>query len=510
MKRRLVVAGNGMAGARFVEEVVARGGGERFDIVVFGDEPHGNYNRILLSSVLAGEYAPSDIFLNPMDWYRDNGVTLHAGKRVECIDASARCVASSGMTERFDDLVIATGSSAVVPPIHGVFDPGGTLARGIFLFRTLDDCRRILERADTCRTAAVIGGGLLGLEAAKGLASRGLDVHVIHLRPFLMETQLDSDAAAVLRRELKRMGLQIHVDKVTTAVLGGATGVQGLVFKDGSLLECDMVVVAAGIRPNVDLAAQSGLTVARGIVVGDDLACSPHPNIYAIGECAEHRKQLYGLVAPVWEQARVLADRLTGRNPHALYTGTRINTKLKVAGIELAVMGAKDAAEDDDEIVSYAEPSRGVYKKLIVRGDRIAGAIVIGDGAIVPTIRQTFEDETLLCGQRGELLFPATGVAPAKTAAENIPDTAQICDCNAVTKAQIVQAVLGGAHSLASVRDRTRACTGCGSCRPEVERIVELACQGIVEPDVLTRAARADALPPPPDATNSLRRRSAP
>jgi NAD(P)H-nitrite reductase large subunit len=498
-KRRLLVAGNGMAGARFVEEVVTRGGGEPFEIVVFGDEPHGNYNRVLLSSVLAGDYEAGDIFLNPVDWYRANGVTLHAGTRVQSLDAGAQQVhVSDGSVHTYDDLVIATGSSAVIPPIHGVFDGGGRLSPGVFLFRTLDDCQRILERAKSCRTAAVIGGGLLGLEAAKGLASRGLDVHVIHLRSFLMETQLDAEGGAVLRRQLARLGLRVHVDKSTVAVLGDSTGVQGLVLKDGSLLECDMVVIAAGIRPNVELAASAGLRVERGIVVGDDLACSNGAHVYAIGECAQHRGQVYGLVGPVWEQARVLADRLTGRNAAAIYEGTRNSTKLKVAGVDLAAMGAKEPLEDDDEVISYAEPSQGIYKKLIVRGDRIAGAIVIGDAAIVPTIRQAFEDNTRLAGQRGELLFPAWLPAAERPAATVIPDTATICDCNAVTKAAIIEAVLGGARSVSAVSDRTRACTGCGSCRPEVERIVQLACDGLGQPELLAQAAPANELPPPP------------
>ena len=503
-RRCLVVVGNGMAGARFVEEVVGRGGNQQFDIVVFGDERHGNYNRILLSSVLAGDYSPGDIFLNPVEWYPANDVTLHAGTRIEAVDVAERTVrASGGGIHHYDELVIATGSSALIPPIHGVFDSGGRLNPGVSLFRTLDDCRRILDTAPACRTAAVIGGGLLGLEAARGLASRGLDVHVIHLRPFLMETQLDPDGGAVLRRQLARMGLHIHVDKATTAVLGDGSRVQGLVFKDGSLLECDMVVIAAGIRPNVDIAISAGLAVERAIVVGDDLACRNASHVYAIGECAQHRGQVYGLVGPVWEQAKVLADRLTGRKLDALYQGTRISTKLKVAGVDVAVMGIKDPIEDDDEVVSYAEPSRGIYKKLIIRNDQIAGAIVMGDGAVVPGIRQAFEDATRLGGQRGELLFPASAVVLEKPDPSAIPDAARICDCNAVTKAAIIEAVLNGARSVGAVSDRTRACTGCGSCRPEVERIVELACEGLLEPAVLTRAAPADQLAPPPIPTDA-------
>ncbi|PYR50979.1 MAG: nitrite reductase large subunit [Acidobacteria bacterium] len=501
-KRRLVIVGNGMGGARLVEDVITRGGGDLFDIAVFGDEPHGNYNRILLSSVLAGDHDPGNIFLNPMDWYRTNGVTLYASTRVEAVDLPGRRVqTSSGIVDSYDELVIATGSSPLIPPIHGVFGSGGSLTPGVFLFRTLDDCRRILDHAPRCRSAAVIGGGLLGLEAAKGLAARGLDVHVIHLGPSLMETQLDVEGGAVLLRQLEHMGLHVHVDKATTAVLG-AGRVSGLVFKDGSLLECDMVVLAAGIRPNVDLAVRAGLEIDRGIVVGDDLACRNAPHVYAIGECAQHRGQVYGLVGPVWEQARVLADRLTARDPLATYQGTRVSTKLKVAGLDLAVMGAKEPTEDDDEVVSYAEPSRGIYKKLIIRGDRIAGGILMGDRVVVPPIMQAFADATRLGGQRAEWLFPMDfGLTPSEPS--TIPDTAMICDCNAVTKAAIIEAVLQGARTVGAVSSHTRACTGCGSCRPEVERIIQLACEGLTAPDVLTRAAASEQPGPSPIPTDA-------
>ena len=346
------------------------------------------------------------------------------------------------------------------------------------------------------RHAAVIGGGLLGIEAARGLLGHGLEVHVIHLAAHLMEAQLDPGAAAVLCRQLEQMGLRIAADTVTTAVLGNGHAT-GLSFRNGPNLECDLVVVAAGIRPNVEIARQAGLQVRRGILVGDDLACMGAADVYAIGECAEHRGLVYGLVAPAWEQARVLADRLACRDAHAVYAGSRMSTKLKVAGIDLAVMGAKEPIEDEDEVVSYAEPSRGIYKKLVVRGNRLAGAIIIGDGGVVPSLHQMFAEATPLVDNRAELLFPPTTGGPPPAPA-NIPDSAQICDCNAVSKAQIVEAVLGGARSLQAVSDITRACTGCGTCRPEVQRIIELACQGLTEPELLVPPLeRSDPAPPP-------------
>ena len=489
-KRRLVVVGNGMAGARLAEDVRARGG-DQFEIAVFGDEPHGNYNRILLSSVLAGSHAPKDIFINPLSWYAENGVTLHAGVRVDAIDVTAkRALGAGGIVEPYDTLVLATGSRVVVPPIANVFDAAGHFKEGVFVFRTLDDCDRMLTCAAISRRVVVIGAGLLGLEAAKGLLNRGLEVHVVHLMSHVMEVQLDAMGGAVLLRQLEQMGLHVHTNRVTTTLLGDER-IRGVAFKDGSTLECDMVVIAAGIRPNVELAVRAGLKVDRGIVVGDDLACPDVQDVFAIGECAEHRGQVYGLVAPVWEQAGVLADRLSGRNLDAWYLGSRPSTKLKVAGVDLAVMGDKEPVEEEDEVVSYAEPSRGVYKKLIVRNNRLVGAILLGDGAVVPSLVRAFAEAKLLTEDRAELLFPLKlDIGRADTDPERIPDTAQICDCNVVSKAQIIEAVLRGALSLQAVCDATHACTGCGSCKPEVERIVALARRGVTTPEVLTRAEK--------------------
>jgi NAD(P)H-nitrite reductase large subunit len=490
MKKRLVVVGNGMAGARFVEDVLARGGGTLFDLVVFGDEPHGNYNRILLSGVLAGSHRAQDIVINSLEWYAANGVTLRAGVRAEAIDLQARAIhGAGGCVEPFDVLVLATGSRAALPPIEGVAKDG------VFVFRTIDDCGRILERARTAKTAAVIGGGLLGLEAARGLLNQGLDVHVVHLMDRLMDTQLDADGARILCRQLEQMGLTVHTGRTTIAI-DGQEEATGLTFSDGTILRCDMVVVAAGITRNTELAARAGLRVARGIVVGDDLGCPGARDVYAVGECAEHRGQLYGLVAPLWEQAAVLADRLTGRRAHAVYEGSRQSTKLKIAGLDVAVMGVKDPVEEDDEVVSYAEASRGIYKKLIVRNNRLAGAIVIGDGAIVPSLAQAFLEGSFLSDSRPDVLFErvsGSSVPPA----ENLPDDAQICDCNGVSKAQIVEAVLSGARSVQAACEATRASTGCGSCRPEVQRIVELACLGLSQPDLLTPPPAAS--PPAPE-----------
>ncbi len=384
---RLVIVGNGMSGARLAEHVLARQGDRRFDIVIFGDEPGGNYNRILLSEVLAGTHNAFDIVTNPPDWYAANGIDLRAGVRVQRIDLAARQVIDEcGNQTGFDSLVLATGSRPVLPPIRGLLTGDGSLVPGAFVFRTAEDCARMAAAASDARHVVVIGGGLLGLEAARGLLGHGLQVSVVHIAPHVMESQLDATGGGILRRQLESMGLRVLTNKSTTEVIGD-THVKELRFSDGSTEPCDLLVVAAGVRANVELAKACGLTVGRGIVVGDDLSCEGAPGVYAIGDCVEHRGKVYGLVAPAWEQADVLADRLTGHRAEATYGGSRLATKLKVAGVDVAVMGERDA-HDDDEVVSYSEAARGIYGKLIVRDERVLGAILIGAAAAVPSVVQ--------------------------------------------------------------------------------------------------------------------------
>ena len=478
-KQKLVVIGNGMAGARFVEETVGMGGRDLYDITVIGEERCGNYNRILLSSVLSGSHRPDDIFINPLDWYEENGVELHAGVRVIGVDRKGKMAyGQGGVLIPYDKLVIATGSSAFVPPMDGLYEEDGSYKAGAFVFRTLEDCTEIIEYAGDAKRAAVIGGGLLGLEAAKGLMNRGLQVDVIHLMGWLMETQLDPMSGQFLQQSLEELGVKFHLEKLTTAVMGDEK-VTGLQFKDGNTLECDMVVVSAGVRPNVDLARMAGLHVRRGILVNDSMACRNDQDIYAIGECAEHRSQVYGLVAPLWEQARVLAERLTGHDEDALYAGSRVSTKLKVMGVELAVAGDKDPLETDDEVVTYVEPNRNVYKKVIVREGKVKGAILLGDGLAIPRILQAFDRQESLPDNRSELLFPLVdffgkgGTGPGTSVAE-LPDDAQVCDCNGVTKGRIVAAVRSGNRDAKSVCAATRAGSGCGSCTAQVQALVDL------------------------------------
>jgi nitrite reductase (NADH) large subunit len=485
-KQRLVVIGNGMAGARLVEDVLARGGADSFEIVIFGDEPYGNYNRILLSGVLAGTHDRKDIFINPLAWYGENDVKLHAGMRVSAIDrVNKRVIGENGVTEIYDRLVFATGSSPFIPQMEGCkSENGGGFKGGVFVFRTLNDCEAITDyaqRAERGRRAAVIGGGLLGLEAARGLLRLGADVHVVHLMQHLMEVQLDAAAGATLKLSMESMGVKVHLNKCTAAILGNGH-VTGLQFRDGTKLDCDLVVISAGIRPNVKLAEEAGLTVDRGIVVDDGLTCLDDTDIFAVGECAQHDGRLYGLVAPLWEQTAILADRLTGRKPGAAYRGSRVSTKLKVMGIELAVMGERAARDENDEEVIYSEPGRGIYKKLIVRDGRLAGAILLGDTSNAPALLQAYDRGTILPENRAGLLFPDAG-EPSGPSLESLPDDAQVCNCNGVSKGRIIEAVKNGCRSLKALCDATRAGTGCGSCKGQVNRLLEFAAGDLIAED---------------------------
>jgi nitrite reductase (NADH) large subunit len=485
-KKRLIVIGNGMAGARLVEDILARGGSDKFEIVIFGDEPYGNYNRILLSGVLAGTHDLKDIFINPLSWYEENDVKLHAGVRVRAIDRVNNIVlGENGVTEIYDKLVFATGSSPIIPPMEGSKKENGNgFKDGVFVFRTLDDCEAIAnytQSDDRGRRAAVVGGGLLGLEAARGLLRLGADVHVVHLMEHLMEMQLDAAAGAMLKRSMESMGVKVHLNKCTTAILGNGH-VTGLQFSDGAKLECDLVVISAGIRPNVKLAEDAGLTVDRGIVVDDGLNCVNDPDLFAVGECAQHDGRLYGLVSPLWEQTAILADRLTGRKPGAAYRGSRVSTKLKVMGIELSVMGERVARDENDEEISYSEPGRGIYKKLIVRNGRLAGAILLGDTSNAPALLQAYDRGTILEEDRAGLLFPDAG-EPSGPSIESLPDDAQVCNCNGVSKGRIIDAVRNGCRSLKALCEATRAATGCGSCRGQVNQLLEFAAGDLVLED---------------------------
>jgi nitrite reductase (NADH) large subunit len=472
-----------MAGARAVEEILARGGGDQFHITMFGDEPYGNYNRILLSNVLNGSQEESEIFLNPIEWYRENGIKLHVGVYAETILRRAKMVlGADGNIEPYDKLIIATGSSSYVPPIDGLRLPDGQDKPGVFVFRTLDDCREIAEYArGRGGRAAVIGGGLLGLEAARGLQNFGLDVTVIQRGKYLMNQQLDEPASAILKSTMEKMNVGVLLGKNSKSVLG-EDRVTCLKFDDGSTLPCDMLVIATGIKPNSEIGARCGITVERAIVVDNQMRSVDDPNIYVVGECAQHRGFVYGLVAPLWEQAKVLADHITGSNPRAAYHGSKVATKLKVMGVEMAAMGETEPSDERDEIVQFTEPKKGTYKKLIIRDGRLVGGILLGDISKAAYLMQAFDRGTPLPEERLTLLFDI-GAPSKKATMEELPLDAQVCNCNGVSKGAILSCIKGGKRSPKAVMDATRAGMGCGSCKSMVNELVEWACGGEVEED---------------------------
>ncbi len=450
--KQLVVVGNGMAGMACVEQILKHT--PRFDITVFGDETHVNYNRVLLSSVLAGEKAADDIVLHPLDWYREHGIRLHVGVRIVDVDPNARTVTGNdGGVTRYDTLLLATGSTAWLPPIAGLDKDG------VLVFRTLDDTRELMRRSGPDTRAVVIGGGLLGLEAARGLQAQGCQVTVVHLMPTLMERQLDPDGGHYLLGKMEDLGIRVLLGRTTTAILGNGH-VEGVALSDDSCLEADLVVVAAGIRPNVDLAHKAGLHVNRGIVVNDFMETSS-PDVFAVGECVEHNGICYGLVAPLFEQGKVLAATITG-NKGPTYTGTVQAAKLKIMGVE--VFSAGDWSEQNSEPVRYEDRALGVYKKVTLRDGRLAGVILVGDTSDSHRYMEWLRTNADLTDQRRHVLFPPPAADAGLDAAE-MADSATVCGCVGVTKGAIICAIHEqGVNTLSQLKEATRASTGCGSC----------------------------------------------
>ena len=395
LKPRLVVVGNGMAGMRTVEELLALAPG-MYDITVFGLEPRVNYNRIMLSPVLAGEKAFDEIVLHTREWYAEHGITLHAGDPVVAIDRRRRTVrAASGREVAYDRLLLATGSQPFIVPV-----PGAQL-QGVVGFRDLDDVETMLQAARAGGRAVVIGGGLLGLEAANGLLRRGMEVTVVHLTDSLLNQQLDSDASLLLKGALEHRGLHILLSSQTEAILG-TDKVQGVRFKDGSECAADLVVMAAGVRPNVALAVDAGLHVERAVVVDDTLQ-TYDPRIYAVGECVQHRKNTFGLVAPIWDQARVCAAHLAGLG-HRRYVQQATATKLKVTGIDLYSAGDIVGGAGSEDLV-LRDRRAGVYKRLVLAGNRVTGAVLYGDVSDGPWYFELIQRGADITAFRDRLLF---------------------------------------------------------------------------------------------------------
>ncbi|MEI9811398.1 MAG: nitrite reductase large subunit NirB [Acidobacteriota bacterium] len=463
MKQQLVVIGNGMAGVACVEQILKFD--HNYEITIFGDETHVNYNRIMLSMVLSGEKTAEEIVLNDIDWYQSNGIRARLGVRVAEIDRAARVVIDEeGNRTPYDKLILAMGSSAFVPPI------AGANKENVHVFRTLDDTRALLEKSGQGRKAVVIGGGLLGLEAARGLQVRGCDVSVVHLFDTLMERQLDSTGGVYLKRKMEGLGVRVLLPKQTKALLGNGH-VEGVEFGDGERIEADLVVIAAGIRPNADLGRKAGLEVNRGIVV-DDYMVTSDPDILAVGECTEHRGQCFGLVAPLYDQGRVLAATITG-NAGPVFSAASPVAKLKIMGVDIFSAGSMDEKEEGIEVVKYEDPALGLYKKLLVKENRLQGVILVGDASDEGIYKEWMKNGTDLSALRRQILFPPRDADPGLEVAD-MPDSETICGCNGVRKGDIVHAIHEhGIRSLTQLKQRTRASSSCGTCSGLCEKLLK-------------------------------------
>lgn len=480
-KKRLVVVGNGMATCRLLDELLARDVLARYEIAVFGEEKGGAYNRVLLSRVLGGD-DPDAITTKPPGWYAARGLTLFDGVTVRRIDTAAKVVETAdGLRHRYDVAVLATGSQPQVPPLAGMTDAEGALRRGVFVYRTMVDCLEMRAHARPGDNAVVLGGGLLGLEAAKVLSDGGLHVTVIHAGKTLMNVQLDELGGEMLERQIESCGIFVRSGRTIEEVLtdgdagagagsgAGARGggIVGVRLDDGKTLAADLLVLACGVRPRLDVARASGLPINRGIIVNDTLATEV-PGVYAIGECAEHGGRTYGIVAPAWEQATVLADVLTGANPQARYRGSKIYTRLKVAGFDVASMGRIEPELESDEVIQVVETRKGSYRKLVVRGRALVGATLVGNTAATSALVQILDRGDPLPEDPLEVLCPgAAGASARESQAERI-----VCQCHKVSTAHLRQAIMSGATSVEALSAVTRAGTGCGSCRTELTQLV--------------------------------------
>lgn len=463
-KKQLVLVGNGMAGVRAIEEILSVAKDE-FQITIFGAEPHPNYNRILLSKVLQGDTDIKDITLNDWDWYEENNIQLYTNETVIKVDTENKTVITDAdRIQPYDELILATGSVPFILPIPGADK------KGVTAFRDIKDTDTMLAASKQYKKAAVIGGGLLGLEAARGLLNLGMDVSVIHLAPFLMERQLDATAGRLLQNELEKQGMTFLLEKQTEEIVGDDR-VEGLRFKDGTSIEADLVVMAVGIRPNTTLGAESGIPVNRGIIVNDYMQ-TEIPHIYAVGECAEHRGIAYGLVAPLYEQAKVLAKHMCGIETKP-YEGSVLSTQLKVSGVEVFSAGDFNESEEKKAIKVFDEQD-GIYKKNVLRGNQIVGAVLFGDSSEGNRLFSMIQKEADISEtSKISILQPLSQEAGTSITAA-MSDDEIICGCNGVSKGAIIQAIQ---EKGCSSTDEIKACTGasrsCGGCKPLVEEILQ-------------------------------------
>jgi len=467
MKEKLVMIGNGMAGMRTIEELL-KIAPDLYDITVFGEEPYGNYNRILLSPVLAGEKTIDDIMLNTKEWYQENNIKLQAGKKITSINRVKRVViANDGTEAEYDRLLIATGSKPFIIPVPG-HDKEGVIA-----FRDIKDVDTMLDATKTYKHTTIIGGGLLGLEAANGIMQHGMKTTVVHLQDILMERQMDAASAKMLQASLEEKGMDFRMQAQTAEIIGNGR-VQGVRFADGTELETDLVVMAVGIRPNVELAQQAGLHCEQGIVVNDTLQ-TYDPRIYAVGECVQHRGTSYGLVAPLFEMAKVCANHLA-KMGIGFYEGSVTSTKLKVTGIDLFSAGDFNGDASTEELIMQ-DASSGMYKKLVLRDNHLIGAVMYGDTKDGAWYFQMIRENKDVSDIRDRLLFGEAHLGDSGhggDVAAQMSDDTEVCGCNGVTKGEITVAITkNGLFTLDEVRSHTKASASCGSCTGLVEQILE-------------------------------------
>ncbi|MGM0883819.1 MAG: nitrite reductase large subunit NirB [Bacillota bacterium] len=468
-KKKLVLIGNGMAGVRAVEHLIKLSP-ESYDITIFGAEPHPNYNRIMLSSVLAGGADMQEIVINDWDWYKENNITLHTGHKVTKIDTENKKVTSHlGIEVNYDAVIIATGSNPFMLPLPGA-DKEGVIA-----FRDINDCEIMIDASKKYKKAVVIGGGLLGLEAARGLLHLGMEVNVVHIFNYLMERQLDEAASKMLQRELEAQGMQFLLQK-STASIKGKKRASGLVFADGSEVDGDLVVMAVGIKPNIELAKASGIEVNRGIIV-DDFMQTSVPGVYAVGECAEHRGIAYGLVAPLYEQGAVLAKHLVGVET-AGYQGSVTSTKLKVSGVDVFSAGRFDEAPGTRSL-KIQDDMAGTYKKIVIQDGKLVGAVLFGDTTDGAELFATIKSGESVAGREKEILLGISSDLLGKSSGGNrleaMADDEIICGCNGVSKGTIADAILNkGCNTVGSIKACTKASASCGGCKPQVEGLLHL------------------------------------
>ncbi|MGG1515689.1 nitrite reductase large subunit NirB [Paenibacillus oryzisoli] len=462
-KEKLVLVGNGMAGVNAVEHLLKLAP-DKYDITIFGTEPHPNYNRILLSYVLSGDSKVEDIVIHPYEWYKSNNITLYTSQTVTNIDTEAQTVTSDmGVTVPYDKLILATGSNPFIIPMPGA-DKEGVMA-----YRTIRDCEIMMESAKKYKKAIVIGGGLLGLEAARGFLNLGMKVDVVHIVDTIMERQLDRTASKMLQAALEEQGINFLLAKQSEEIIGDKR-VKGLKFKDGTVAEADLIVMAVGIRPNVQLAKSSGIECNPGILVNDYLQTNV-PNVYAVGECAMHRGVAYGLVAPLYEQGAVLAKHLAGVETGP-YEGSIVYTKLKVSGVDV-FSGGKFMDAEGTKAIRIHDEFTGVYKKVVIQDNKIIGAVLFGDTADGTRLMQMIREETDISGMAKTSILTDNSSGGAASGVADMKDDAIICGCNGVTKGTICSAIKEqGLTTVDEVKNCTTASRSCGGCKPLVSDLL--------------------------------------